>query len=156
MQISILNIANKAPEWIANATQEYLKRINHGKYTCKFIEIKSEHNSNKTVLENMELEAKKFENAIPKDSFVIALDERGKMFNSKEFASYLENTALNFRNITFIIGGADGIHPVLLKKCHATISLSKMVFPHMLVRIIILEQIYRAISILENHPYHRD
>lgn len=156
MQISILNIANKAPAWVTEAIHEYLKRINHGKYNCQLVEIKSERINNKTANENMELEAKKFENAIPKDSFVIALDERGKMFNSKEFAAYLENTALDFRNIVFIIGGADGIHPDLVKKCHATLSLSKMVFPHMLVRIIILEQIYRAISILENHPYHRD
>lgn len=156
MQITILNIANKAPSWVTEATQEYLKRINHNKYSCKLIEIKAERINNKTAIESMELEAKKFATAIPRDSFVIALDERGKIFDSIEFAHYLEKNSLNFRDITFIIGGADGIHPDLRKKCHAAISISKMVFPHMLVRVIILEQIYRAISILENHPYHRE
>lgn len=156
MRITVLNIANKAPTWILDATTEYLKRINYGKYSCKIIEIKSDKTSNKTVAEIMDLEAMKFEAHTPKDSFVIALDERGKNFDSIEFAKYLENTSLSFQNITFIIGGANGIAPNLRQKCHASISLSKMVFPHMLVRVIILEQIYRAISILENHPYHRE
>lgn len=156
MNITILNIANKAPSWVQDATTEYLKRINHGKYSCKIIEIKSDKISNKPGSEIMELEAHKFEAHIPKDSFIIALDERGKLFDSIEFAKYLESTSLNFRNITFIIGGANGIDPTLRQKCHASISLSKMVFPHMLVRVIMLEQIYRAISILENHPYHRE
>lgn len=156
MKITILNIANKAPSWVQDATNEYLKRINHGKYSCKIVEIKSDKISNKPVSEIMDLEARKFERHIPKDSFVVALDERGKLFDSIEFAKYLESTALTFRNITFIIGGANGIDSTLRQKCHTSISLSKMVFPHMLVRIIMLEQIYRAISILENHPYHRE
>ena len=132
MQITILNIANKAPAWIVAATNEYLKRINHGKYSCDLIELKADKVSYKTPIENMELEAKKFLSKISKDSFIVALDERGKTFTSPGFAKYLETTALNFKHITFIIGGADGIHPNLLEKCNAQISLSKMVFPHML------------------------
>lgn len=155
MQVTILNIANKAPSWVLDATKEYLKRINHGKYSCELIEIKADK-INKPTHEIMEMEAKKFAAHIPKNSFIIALDERGKFFDSIEFAKFLENTTLNFHHITFIIGGANGIHDSLKEKCHAMISLSKMVFPHMLVRVIILEQIYRAISILENHPYHRE
>ncbi len=156
MKISVLNIANKMPDWVNTACKEYLTRINHGKYSCSLVEIKADKNSNKPALANMEAEAKKIEAQIPKDSFVIALDERGKNFDSVKFASFLEETALTYRNITFIIGGADGIHPELRDKANTTISLSKMVFPHALVRVIILEQLYRAISILENHPYHRE
>lgn len=156
MKLTIINIANKMPAWIQDGCDEYLKRINHGKYSCQIIEIKADKNPKKTPLENMSIEAKKIELAIPKDSFVVALDERGKSYDSIKFANTLEQTSLNHPNICFIIGGADGIHPELRNKANLIISLSSMVFPHALVRVIILEQIYRAISILENHPYHRE
>lgn len=156
MKISIVNIANKMPEWIILGCEEYLKRINHGKYSCQIIEIKADKNNKKTALENMEIEAKKIEAAIPRDSFIIALDERGKMLDSIKFAQFLDKTSVQNSSICFIIGGADGIHPELRDKANFSISLSNMVFPHSLVRVIILEQLYRAISILENHPYHRE
>ena len=156
MRISIINIANKMPDWVSSACDEYLKRINHGKYSCQIIEIKADKNNKKTPLENMEIEAKKIEALIPRGSFVIALDERGKMLDSIKFANFLDKTGLQYSAICLIIGGADGIHPELRAKADYSISLSAMVFPHALVRVIILEQLYRAISILENHPYHRE
>jgi len=156
MKINVINIANKMPGWVTLACDEYLARVNHGKYSCNIIEIKADKNPNKSVLANMENEARKIEAQIPKDSFIIALDERGKNLDSIKFARLLEETSLSYRQISFIIGGADGIHPELRAKASASISLSSMVFPHALVRVIILEQIYRAISILENHPYHRE
>ncbi len=156
MKISIVNISNKMPDWITTACDEYLKRINHGKYSCKIIEVKADKNPKKTVLENMEAEAKKIEGSLPKSSYIIALDERGVSLDSIQFAHKLERISLENSSISLIIGGADGIHPELRDKADLKISLSKMVFPHALVRVIILEQIYRAISILENHPYHRE
>ena len=156
MKISIINIANKMPQWILSGCEEYLKRINHGKYSCQIIEIKADKNNKKTVLENMEIEAKKIEAAIPRDSFIIALDERGKILDSIKSAQFMNKTSVQNSSICFIIGGADGIHPELRAKANFSISLSSMVFPHALVRVIILEQLYRAISILENHPYHRE
>jgi 23S rRNA (pseudouridine1915-N3)-methyltransferase len=156
MKINIINIANKMPSWVTDACDEYLKRINHGKYSCQLIEIKAEKQTNKPAIENMALEAKKFSKLIPQNSFVIALDERGKAYNSNQFAENLEQIALHNSNITFIIGGADGIHPDLKKSANLQMQLSNLTYPHGLVRIIILEQIYRAITILENHPYHRE
>jgi 23S rRNA (pseudouridine1915-N3)-methyltransferase len=156
MRITIINIANKMPQWVQEACNEYLKRINHGKYACKLIELKADKNQHKTSLENMAIEAKKIQDAIPHGSYIIALDERGKAYNSIELAKFMQNTALSNSSICLIIGGSDGIHPDLRAKAHAQISLSNLVFPHALVRIIILEQIYRVISILENHPYHRE
>lgn len=156
MKLTIVNISNKMPDWVNSACDEYLKRINHGKYSCKIIEVKADKNPKKTALENMEQEAKKIENALPKASYIIALDERGTNYDSIQFAHKLEKISLDNSSISFIIGGADGIHPALRDKADLKISLSKMVFPHALVRVIILEQIYRAISILENHPYHRE
>ncbi|MDD3266869.1 MAG: 23S rRNA (pseudouridine(1915)-N(3))-methyltransferase RlmH [Burkholderiales bacterium] len=156
MRITIINIANKMPSWVTEACSEYLKRINHGKYSCNIIEIKSDKNNKRSANENMMQEALKIEAVIPKDNYVIALDERGKSLDSIKFAKQLELISNTHAGICFIIGGADGILPELRNKANLNISLSAFVFPHALVRVIILEQIYRAISILDNHPYHRE
>ena len=156
MRLSIINIANKMPAWVTNACDEYLKRINHGKYSCKLIEIKSDKKQNKTALENMGIEAEKIKEVIPHDSFIIILDERGQNLTSISFANKLEQIALNSPHICFIIGGADGIHADLKAKADLILQLSSFTFPHALVRVIVLEQLYRAISILNNHPYHRE
>ncbi len=144
------------PQWVEAACNEYLTRINHGKYQAKIIDLKSDKNNNKPVDANMALEAKKITNQIPNGSFIIILDERGKTLSSIKLAQELEKIALTSPNITFIIGGADGIHLDLKNMAHLTIQLSSFTFPHALVRVVLLEQIYRCITILENHPYHRE
>lgn len=156
MRITIISIANKVPGWVASACEEYLKRINHGKYSCKIIEIKADKLSSRSALENMQSEAKKIRAHIPIGSFVIALDERGLAFDSIKFAQTLDKIAVQNGNITFIIGGADGIYPGLRAEANLQLQLSSLTFPHALVRVIILEQLYRSITILENHPYHRE
>jgi len=156
LKLTIINIANKMPSWVVSACDEYLKRINHGKYSCKIIEIKADKSAAKTPIENMFQEAKKMRAQIPDGSFKIALDEKGQSLDSIKFAKRLEDIALQNSNISFIIGGADGIHPDLKKESNLQLQLSDLTFPHALVRVIILEQLYRAITILENHPYHRE
>lgn len=156
MRITIINIANKMPSWVITACNEYLKRINHGKYSCKIIEIKTIKNPHRNSLENMALEADKIKSHIPDGSFAIALDEKGLKLTSKELSYKLEQIALSVPDITFIIGGADGLHPDLKHSCQLMLQLSSLTYPHALVRVIILEQIYRSITILENHPYHRE
>ena len=154
MKFTIVNVANKMPLWVEVSCSEYLKRINHGKYSCKILEIKADKNL--SAIDNMALEAKKIKNQIPNGSFVVALDEKGTQFTSATFAKKLEQISLHNSNITFIIGGADGLHPSIKESANLMVQLSALTFPHALVRVIILEQIYRAITILENHPYHRE
>ncbi len=156
MRISLINIANKMPAWIVDGEREYLKRINHGKYSCRLIEIKAEKIPHKTSEENMLFEAEKIRRQIPDGSLVIVFDEKGKQFTSVAFAQKLEALANIQPNLAIIIGGADGVHPTLKKAAHICISLSSLTYPHALVRVIALEQIYRAITILEKHPYHRE
>lgn len=156
MKFTIINIANKMPNYVSDGCNEFLKRINHGKYSCKMVEIKADKNPNKSAEANMLYEASKITEQIPNGSFVIALDERGKIFNSQQFATKIEQITMTNSHICFIIGGADGIHPELKARANMQMQLSSFTFPHGLVRVIILEQIYRAITILENHPYHRD
>lgn len=156
MKLIIINIANKMLIWVNVACEEYLKRINFGKYSCKLIEIKATKNPAKPIIEIMKEEAQKIKAQIPEGSFVIALDEKGKQFNSVKFAGQLDSIALDYKSIVFIIGGADGIDEELKQSANLVMQLSNLTFPHALVRVILLEQIYRALTILTNHPYHRE
>lgn len=95
--------------------------------------------------------------ALPKNPFIIVLDERGRAFNSPDFASKLTFATENgFDNICFIIGGADGLSSYILEKAHLKISFGNMVWPHMMVRVMLSEQIYRAWAIINRHPYHKE
>lgn len=104
----------------------------------------------------MAAEAVLLENALPAGAAVIALDERGKVKASPDFAADLARYRDDGRrDVAFIIGGADGIDPSLRAKCDGSLSFGKMVWPHMLVRVMLSEQLYRAASILAGAPYHR-
>ena len=156
MKLTIINVISKLPDWAIDASDEYLSRINHGQYVCKMIDISVSKNNHKTPLENMLFEAKKITTQIPKDSFVIALDERGKSCGSIDFANHLSQITLTHPHITFIVGGADGLHSTIKNTANQMLTLSKFTYPHALARVVLLEQIYRAITILERHPYHRE
>ena len=104
----------------------------------------------------MTAEAVVLEKALPAGAAVIALDERGKIKTSPDFSQDLAKWRDDGRSdLAFIIGGAAGIDPALRAKCHASLSFGKMVWPHMLVRVMLAEQLYRAASILSGAPYHR-
>lgn len=101
-------------------------------------------------------EAAQIEKSLPDNAMIVALDERGKALDSAEFASMLgDNRDAGQRDLVFVIGGADGIDPELRDKARLTLNLGRMTWPHQLVRILIAEQLYRAVTILSGHPYHR-
>ena len=109
---------------------------------------------------NLEIDIKTKEsnniiNHIKKDSYIIALDLTGKQFTSEEFSKKIENLSMENSNITFIIGGSLGLTTELLNICDFKISFSKMTFPHQLIRIFLLEQIFRAFKIQKGETYHR-
>ncbi|MDD8021549.1 MAG: 23S rRNA (pseudouridine(1915)-N(3))-methyltransferase RlmH [Paracoccaceae bacterium] len=103
----------------------------------------------------MEAEAVLLERALPAGAVVVTLDERGALMSSPEFAEKLAGWRDGGRDVAFVIGGADGIAPGLRAKADFSISFGKMVWPHMLVRVMLAEQIYRAGQILAGTPYHR-
>ena len=95
--------------------------------------------------------------ALQNDDILIALDENGKQWSSVELAGFIQQKAnASAKNIIFLIGGAYGLHENILKRCNHKWSLSKLVFPHQLVRLILAEQIYRACTIIRNEKYHHD
>ena len=104
----------------------------------------------------MAAEAALLEKAIPSGALICCLDERGKVMSSPDFADQLAGWRDNGRqDVAFVIGGADGIDPALRGRADALLSFGKMVWPHMLVRVMLSEQLYRAASILAGAPYHR-
>lgn len=103
----------------------------------------------------MEAEAPLLERAIPAGAALVVLDERGKLLSSPEFAEVIAGWRDQARDIAFVIGGADGISPQLRDRADLAISFGRMVWPHMLARVMLAEQIYRATTILSGSPYHR-
>ncbi|SMC88488.1 23S rRNA (pseudouridine(1915)-N(3))-methyltransferase RlmH [Rhizobium sp. RU36D] len=101
-------------------------------------------------------EAAQIEKSLPDNALVVALDERGKALDSPAFASLLGDARdMGQRDLVFVIGGADGIDADFRQKAQQAINLGRMTWPHQLVRILIAEQLYRAVTILSGHPYHR-
>lgn len=136
---------------------DYVKRIN--RYTHYGIrEIPNLRKSSSMREEDVKsAEADLILNQITKDDYVILLDERGKEIRSKEFASFLNQRFLSgMKGLVFVIGGAFGVDDRIKKRADNILSLSRMTFPHQLVRVLFTEQLYRALTILRNEPYHHD
>ena len=141
------------PNWINEAFENYISKLNH-EFTPQLIEIKPEKKFDSIEQKKLS-EAEKILTHIEKE-FLIVLDEKGIQFTSQELAQKFNHWSEHFKQIAFVIGGADGIHENVLQKANLIWSLSKSTFPHAFVRVLIAEQLYRAQSILENHPYHRE
>ena len=158
LTINILCIGKIKEDFFRNAINEYSKRLS--KY-CKLniVELPDEKIPDKLNI-NMteqikEKESNNIINHLPKDTHIICLDLTGKEYSSENFSSKLENLSQITSNITFVIGGSLGIHKNLLNKANEKICFSKMTFPHQLIRIFLLEQIFRAFKISNGETYHR-
>jgi 23S rRNA (pseudouridine1915-N3)-methyltransferase len=153
LKIKIISVGNKLDIWLQEGIKNYLNKF--PKYTkIEWIEIKPEKKFSS-------IENKKREEAIRikihiKGSPYICLDEHGASLTSLNFSNKLNNWLQHFPTIIFVIGGADGIEKNLLDGSLENISLSKMTLPHQTVKLILIEQLFRAIAILSNHPYHRE
>lgn len=147
--IKIICVGKLKEKYLIDACNEYLKRIS--KYEkINVIEI-DDNNTEK----GLEIEKEKILKNINQKSFVIVLDILGKELNSIEFANLIDKTYNNFSNITFIIGGSNGLHNEVKKLSNYSLSFSKLTFPHQLFKVILLEQIYRVFKINNNEIYHK-
>lgn len=155
MQFVIAAVGHKMPAWIESGFGEYAKRMPHD---CRIVlkEIKPvERSGSKTAETAMALERSKIEAAIPKGARIVALDEHGKDLTSVQLSQSLTQWQQDGRDVVFVIGGADGLDPEFKRNADMLIRLSSMTLPHGMVRVMLAEQLYRAWSITQNHPYHR-
>lgn len=154
MIFNIVSVSKKPKDIFQTLISEYEKRIAHPNI-INWIFI-NPANINQKIENKKLLEAENTLKHIPKNSYVISLDEGGKQLSSADLSKSIETINQSFNEITFIIGGADGLHENIIKTSNAVISLSSLTLPHQLVKIFLVEQIYRAILISKNHPYHRE
>ena len=155
MQLIIAAVGHKMPEWISTGFNEYAKRM-PPELRIQLKEIKPvDRAGNANVTGAMATERDRIEAAIPRDCFRVALDERGRDLTTMELSKCLLQWQQNGRDVAFIIGGADGLDPEFKGKAGMLLRISSLTLPHGMVRILLAEQLYRAWSITQNHPYHR-
>ena len=144
------------PSWITEGFNEYTKRMPR-EAKIELIEIKPEpRTTGKTVPQIMEAEAQRIRAALPNNALLIALDERGSHWTTRQMSQRMQEWMGGGRDVAFIIGGADGLHESIRNSANQLLALSAMVLPHGMVRVLLAEQLYRAHSLLHNHPYHRE
>ena len=151
----MIAIGKTREEWLRKGLNVYLERVPHY-IPFEYIELPDlKKLQNKTTDEIRESESVEIMKYCPDDAFLIALDEHGNEFTSEGLSVYLQKKSnAGLRYLTFLIGGAYGLSDSILKKCQDKISLSKLTFSHQMVRLIFLEQLFRAFTILRNEPYH--
>ncbi len=156
MRLLILAVGNKMPGWIAAGFSEYAKRMPR-EMRIELLEIKPEPRSTgKSTAQIMEAEAGRILAALPVGCLRIALDERGTHPTTRQLAQQMGEWMRGGRDVAFIIGGADGLHDSVKNGAQQLLALSAMTLPHGLARVLLAEQLYRAHSLLHNHPYHRE
>ncbi len=143
------------PSWVEKACTEYIKRMPR-ELTVDIIEIKPDKRADgKNSAAVQEAEAKRILEAAGKD-FLIACDERGQEVTTLQLAEKMQFWQTLGRDVSIMIGGADGLHPELKKQADFQWGLSKLTLPHAFVRVLLCEQLYRAHTVIQGHPYHRE
>jgi 23S rRNA (pseudouridine1915-N3)-methyltransferase len=155
MKLHIVAVGHKMPDWIAEGFDEYAKRM-PPELRIELRELKPEQRAANRPAEGvMAAERVKIEAALPKHARIVALDERGKDWTTMQLAEALPAWQQDGRDVAFLIGGADGLDPALKSRADLLLRLSSLTLPHAMVRVLLAEQLYRAWTITQNHPYHR-
>ncbi len=161
MKVQIIAVGQKMPKWVDLAFDEYSKRLpKQQKVLLTTIPI-APRNMNHSVQKLQQIEAQKIEQKLTSSnklagSLFIALDEHGKQWSTQDWSDQYRQWLNHHPQVNIVIGGPDGISPELLKKANQTIALGRMTLPHGLARVILMEQLYRAWTVIEGHPYHRE
>ena len=153
-------VGHRMPAWVNAAFGDYVRRLPR-ETPVDLIEVRPAPRPAKIasvaqISRSMTAEAGRIRAALPARCTVVALDEKGKSFTSVEFAQRIERWRREARDVAFVIGGADGLDPELKRGASLLLSLSSLTLPHRLVRVLLAEQLYRGVSLLHNHPYHRE
>lgn len=155
MQLIIAAVGHRMPAWIESGFAEYAKRM-PPECRLHLKEIKPvERNGSNTAESAMAQERSRIEAALPKGARVVALDERGRDLTSVQLSRELTVWQQDGRDVVLVIGGADGLDPKFKAQATLLLRISSLTLPHGIVRVLLAEQLYRAWSITQNHPYHR-
>ena len=156
MKLLVIAVGQRVPDWAQTAWADYAKRF-PPELRLELKAIKTEPRSGgKTTEQIMTAERQRIEAAIPAGTHVVALDERGSALTTAALAAKLSQWQGQGGDVALLIGGPDGLHPALRQGAHERIRLSDLTLPHAMVRVLLVEQLYRAWSINAGYPYHRD
>ena len=156
MKLLVIAVGQRVPDWAQTAWADYAKRF-PPELRLELKAIKTEPRSGgKTTEQILTAERQRIEAAIPSGTHVVALDERGSALTTAALAAKLSQWQGQGGDVALLIGGPDGLHPALRQAAHERIRLSDLTLPHAMVRVLLIEQLYRAWSVNAGHPYHRE
>jgi 23S rRNA (pseudouridine1915-N3)-methyltransferase len=156
VKLRILAVGHKMPAWIEAGYQEYARRMPPDA-ALELLEIKPEKRAaGASTARIQKLEAERILAALPNQAMLVALDERGKQFTTVELSESLARWMQEGKQPCFVIGGADGLDASIKTRSDLLLGISHLTLPHGLVRVLLAEQLYRAVSLLKGHPYHRE
>ena len=155
MRLTIVAVGLKVPDWAQTAYDDYAKRF-PPELKVELKAVKTEPRASKTLENLLAAERIRIEGAIGRGCRVVALDERGTAVTTMALAEKLKGWQLSGDDVAIVIGGPDGLDAGLKQSAHERIRLSDLTLPHAMVRVLLIEQLYRAWSITINHPYHRE
>lgn len=153
MRARIVGIGERMPAWVADGFAEYRKRLSR-ELPLELVEIRPPARG-RDLKRAVAEEGEALLAAVPRDAHLVALDGRGNTWSSEQLAEQLKRWRMEGHDLAFLIGGADGHSDEVLKRVDQRWSLGALTLPHMLVRLIVAEQLYRAATIVAGHPYHR-
>jgi 23S rRNA (pseudouridine1915-N3)-methyltransferase len=155
MRLLLAAVGRRPPSWVAQACEDYRKRL-PSPLAPQLLEIAPSPKHAQAPAAAKDEEAARIRAAVPERARLVVLDERGEAWTTRELAAHWQQWQQDARDVALVIGGANGCADSLKAAAAAQWSLSRLTLPHMLVRVIVFEQLYRAWSLLANHPYHRD
>jgi len=156
MKLLVVAVGGRMPGWVDTAFADYARRMPR-RARIELVEIRSEpRRPTGSVAQALAAEAKRIRGALPARCRCVVLDERGRALTTAELAQNLESWLAGGEDVAFLIGGPDGLSPELKRTASLTMRLSSFTLPHGLARVVLGEQLYRALSILDHHPYHRE
>ena len=155
MKINLIAIGNKMPAWVDEASRDFTRRLPAEIKINSVLLPLIKRGKNPDIPRIVRDESRKLLAAVPDNSLLVVLDVLGKSIDTMKLSGLLQDWLAQGQDVSIIIGGPEGVSDELLSQAQMKISLSALTFPHPLVRVILLEQIYRAWSIINNHPYHR-
>lgn len=155
MRVKLIAIGTKMPKWVTEGFDEYAKRLPRD-FALELVELPmAPRGKNTDIAKAIQKEGDAMLAAIPSGDKVIALEVLGKSWSTEQLAQQTESWRMDGYNISLLVGGPDGLDPRCTAKADQAWSLSKLTLPHPMVRILLAEQIYRAWTLMNNHPYHR-
>jgi 23S rRNA (pseudouridine1915-N3)-methyltransferase len=147
LKLQIIAVGHKMPAWVETSANDYIKRMPKD-FPIEVKELKPDISPVKEGLKILE--------SLPKNATIIAMDERGRDLTTMQLTQMMQDWRQEGKDVVFLIGGADGLSQEIKQKSTTLIRLSSMTLPHAMARLILIEQLYRAYTILQGHPYHRE